>query len=174
MSIAPVGATNPGTQGVSATNATPPAGTSDPAKTSVSVNGNNYDYLDLSPQGRAALAQISRGILTSSPNSTGLEGAIAAIMKHYDGIFSPKAAEKTDDAENATKSEPDIRDKVAAFLKEGIEKFGQNTSQSFESLLATKQSRIADTFLSAYRKEFDENGMDAALKAAREAVAGMK
>jgi hypothetical protein len=175
MSIAPIGATDPGAQGIAATNAnaTPPAENSDQPKTSVTVNNKTYDYLDLSPQGRAALAQLGRGVTTSS-DSESLGGALAAIMKHYDGIFSPNAAEKTGDADKASSVPTDIRDKIAAFLKEGVQRYGQNTRQSFESLLETKQSRIADTFLSAYRKEFAENGLDAALQASRDAVANMK
>jgi predicted RNA-binding protein Jag len=122
-----------------------------------------------SPQGKATLMQMGRGVLNVSPDKPlDLGNALVAVIDHYDKLFSEMSGKKAGCAKYSGNDWDSLNDVISKYLKENVEKMNKSANIDIDAAIARRQ-KTADTFLSTFSSNYS-NGVDAALKSAREAV----
>ena len=147
----------------------------DAAKAALSAGGQiGQDIVHYaSPQGRAALMQMGSGIL-SAPAGKPLDfgDSLVAIVRHYDKVFSEMPGKAVSPGYNSNDWDA-LNEIIGQYLKDHVDKLSQSANSIDLEAALSRNQKIADTFLSTFSGNVKEKGLDAAVNAAREAIANM-
>jgi hypothetical protein len=150
---------------------------SDAARSTINqINLYTKDLLQsASSEGKALLASLGKGVFSDTAGKpTDIGDSLVAIVRHYDKIFSDmggNASSTFGSAQSYASDWDELNGIIGKYLQDNMDKSNQAASGIDLKAALERGKTATDTFFNAFSSANKDNGIEAALNAAREALA---